>query len=467
MTIQPLLMNFISLFVMGYIARKLGPSDFGIFNFSTSFILLFYPIAVLGLNRINVRDLSTLSMIEKGIYVSKMLPIRLVTTVISIFLIILFTNILDYPMRTTYALYMSCIILTFQLILEFFNEMFNSLERMEYTALTKMIAGLSLTIMSVIILFMGYRLYALIGVYAFGQMIGAVLAIVLLKRNFLNIQFNIDSIFIRVKIKDGFPFFLMTMFWFLMERLDTIILSKKLSMEELGLYTSAILLITRISIVPQGISNAMLPTISKLYKQGKLGEISDITATYFNKILFIILPGCIMVSYFSDEIMGFIFGNEYRDAGIILSIGIWVFLVRCIAGVEFAILTAFYKQKLMTISYFIATIYCLIANITLVKLYGSMGGVIAFSSTQLVILLLCTIIMMRSVNINFQLDELLKIITLNVLLFVVFFIFRSFNFFLVVISTLFLYLLCAFFCRLLKIADLIEFGIMVKSRYFK
>jgi O-antigen/teichoic acid export membrane protein len=60
LTVQPVLMNVVSVFVTGYMARVLGPSDFGMFNFVLSFTMLFYPIAILGLNRVSVREMAGL-----------------------------------------------------------------------------------------------------------------------------------------------------------------------------------------------------------------------------------------------------------------------------------------------------------------------------------------------------------------------------------------------------------------------
>ena len=42
--VQPLILNFISLFIIGYIARKLGQSDYGKFIFAFGFVSIFLPL---------------------------------------------------------------------------------------------------------------------------------------------------------------------------------------------------------------------------------------------------------------------------------------------------------------------------------------------------------------------------------------------------------------------------------------
>jgi len=55
--VEKLLRIFVGLFVGVWIARYLGPENFGILSYSQSFVAIFSVIATLGLDNIVVRDL--------------------------------------------------------------------------------------------------------------------------------------------------------------------------------------------------------------------------------------------------------------------------------------------------------------------------------------------------------------------------------------------------------------------------
>lgn len=449
---QPLLMSVVSLFVMGYIARKLGTSDFGIFNFVTMFIMIFYPLATMGLDRVMIRDMPGIQ--DKSPYTGKIVPLRMLTTLFAIAIIILATTILGYPKRTTIAMYLACCLFVAQLFSESLTDIFNGSERMEFTALVNMVSGLTLIVLSVIMIYLGFGLYELIGVYAFGNMTGCAVAIYLISKIFFKIKLQISWSFFKEKIMDGLHFFLMTMMWFVMIRLDIVFLSKKVSMAELGLYTSAILLVTKLSIIPQGIAGSLLPAISNLQSKNEISEISDVARTVTTKIFLIALPAVIIVSFLADDIIKFIYGEKYYGAGIILKIGIWAFMLRCVSFLEFSLLTAMHKERQMLRSYFLALVYCIMSNILLINLYGILGAVFAFVSSQLVLVILFSITTCRSINAIFNSGEMIKIIMLNGALSLALIYLKSYNFFAVVSFCFIFYVSGAMVLNLLTLKDL-------------
>ena len=454
LSIQPIFMNVISLFVVGYIARKLGKSDFGIFNFVITFTMLFYPVAMMGLNRITVRDMAGSKNVK--LYASYMMTLRLITTLIAIFIIILFTRILAYSNRVTTAMYLACFIFTFQTLLEMVTDAFNAGEKMEFTAFTKMVAGLILTVLSVIVLYLGFGLYGLLGSYIFGQMIGFILGSMLLVSFFFSFRFKLNGTFIKKKLKEGFPFFLMTIMWYAMARLDTIFLSKKVSMAEMGLYTSALLLITKSSIIPQGVANSLLPAISALYSKNKMYEINDVVHDFLSKIILFALPMVIIISFFSYEIIDIVFGNKYHEGGLILRIGIWAFFLRCIMFVEFSILTAIREQNRLIKSYMLSFVFSVIANIFLVYHFGSIGAVSAFVLTHAFLFIMFTFSTLKTLENIFCLNEILKIALLNIILVVMLVFFDSYNFILISFLASIMYMLGSHFLKLFPIGNLLK-----------
>ncbi|CAB1055277.1 hypothetical protein D1BOALGB6SA_10 [Olavius sp. associated proteobacterium Delta 1] len=411
LALQPLFMQVISLFVVGYIARKLGRADFGIFNFVTAFTMLFYPLAVLGLNRVTVRDLAGIT--DNGEYAQRMITLRLVALLLCTIMIIGLVHTAGYPARTETAVYLASAVFLFQLLSEALTDVFNANQQMKYTALVGLIAGLTLTVLSVVVLYLGFGLFELLGVYAFGQLLGMLVAAVIASRVFFKIRLRFSMSFTKAKLAEGFQFFLMTMTWFAMMRIDTVFLSKKVSMEQLGLYTAAILLVTKLSFIPHAISSALLPAFSQAYSAGETKEISALSGTLISKILLFTLPFVLTTSAFAEDIVVIIFGNKFVQAGPILKIGIWAFLFTCMAFCEFSLLTAIHRQKYLLLSYIISGLYCVVANLILINLYRTHGAILAFASTQLLLFCLFTYYTTKFISGFLQWKSLLLIVLIN------------------------------------------------------
>jgi PST family polysaccharide transporter len=407
-------MNVLSLFVVGYVARKLGKADFGIFNFVTNFTMIFYPIGVLGLNRLTIRDLAIVEYPQ--VYAEKMLASRAVSGLFAVGLIIGIAAISEYPERTTNAINLAAIIFLFQLMTESLTDFFNAFQKMQYTALIAMLAGLTLQSLSIVVLFLGYGLFHLLCVYILGQIIGFSAAVYLTLQNHISIRLNFDWIFMRIRFFEGIQFFLMTMMWFAITRLDTVFLSKVVSMEQLGLYTSALLLVTKLLFIPHAVSSALLPALSKAYSTGNCQEISVVSGSFITKIFFVVLPCVITISFFSDTVISIVFGGKYNGASEYLEIGIWAFLFTCISFCEFSILTAVRKQQLLLKAYLISGVYCVGANLIMIRFFEMKGAIIAFTTTQILLFLLFSYYVRKTIQNIFEWKKIIKVLILNMVL---------------------------------------------------
>ena len=462
LSLHPLFMNVVSLFAIPYIARKMGTSDFGIFNFATAFVSLFYPFAVMGLNTVMLRDLPAAT--DKPRYADRMITLRALSILTATVIITIAVTVMRYPVRTTFAVYLACLAFAFQTLSEALTGIYNALERMEFTAIQSLIAGLSLTVASVVVLYYGYGLYAVFAVYAAGHLLGIVVGIFILYRLFFGIRPKFDWSFSLKMLREGSHFFSMTMMYYVMVRTDIIILSKKASTAELGLYTAAMMLVTRLVVIPQSICGSLLPSMSNLFAQQKIAEISDLFCSFMMKLLVVILPGIIVVCVYSDQIMGLIFGKSFLRGSILLSVGIFSFLFFSISVMEYTLLTVVHKQKEMHRCYIISTIYCILANFILIHFYGSIGAAFAVVSTQGMIALLFSRSAWQYISIGLSYNDPLKLILLNAGLSLILYHFHAYNMFLILPFAGFLYLIGTHVLGLLRYNDILAMGRLVSSR---
>jgi len=386
LTAQPLFMNVVSMFAVAYIARTLGVADFGIFNLVTTYAMLFNPVAQAGLNRVMVRDLASLS--DKAEYAARMIALRAVITGVAAFGMVLTAAVAGYDGRTTLAIIAGSSIFVGQMLAEIFADVFLAFERTRFTAIAQLVAGLTLTVLSIAVLYIGLGLFAMIAVYAFGQFLGLGLAVYFIHTKFLRLRWHADWRFAAKSLAEGLPFFASTMMWSITSRIDTLVLSKSSSPAELGLYTSGMLLVARMGILPQGISAALLPTLSRLFSGGETREASTIIRSVSDTLVVLVLPAVVFVVIYSGTITSVLFGSHYVGAAAVLTVGIWILLLKCIIAVQFSVLAGCKREKDVMKSYAVTTGYSILASWLLIRSYGMIGAAFASLSTQILLTVL-------------------------------------------------------------------------------
>lgn len=456
MILQPLILNVISLFVIGYISRKLGVDDFGTFNLAILFTTLFYPLGVLGMNSVSIRDISRLRDDRSAMetYVGKLLSLRLTVFLGTVLLVLLVATLMDYPPRTTHAIYIATAIVAIQLFSESICDVFTGFEKMEYTALVTFVAGLTLTGLSVLVLYRGYGLFAVLGVYAAGHLAGSFVAVFVLQKRFLKPKLSVDLSFWKEKVLEGLPFITMSLVWAGMMRLDTILLSKVVSMEELGFYTAGMLLVTKVNLIPEAVGSSIYPAASSLYASGRTGDIERVTRETLSLMAVVALPICIGCSLYGSAITGLVFGHSYERAGWILSVAIWAFFFRCFMFVQFNVLAAMRKQKNTLRAYLIAGAACFVLNFGLTYSLKTTGALIAFMGSQVVLLGLFTHFIVRDLPGCLRFAKGGRIVALNFALALFLVLIRSIDFVAVLILSAVFYLIGTFALEIITVAQI-------------
>ncbi len=320
-SIQPLLLNVISLFIVGYIASTLGQEDYGIFVFAFSMVTLFTPLGNFGLRAITVRDVAA-ARDGAGDILGKIFMLRLFLTAFTYILLVGAVNILNYPPPTHMVVYIAGILLFPNTAATVFFDGFQAFERMKYMAYANFISGIILTASSVVILYSGYRLVGLTIVYLLGNFFLFAFAAAFYMKNFPSLKMQIDLTFFRENLKKGMPFFLTGLFGMLNTKIGIIILSKLEGNSQIGLYGAASNLTDRLLIIPDSLGTAIFPTIAILYIASKK-EAVYLFGRFFHYLILISLPIAVGITMLSSRIIHLIYGPEYASSALTLSILAW------------------------------------------------------------------------------------------------------------------------------------------------
>ena len=456
MTVQPLLLNVISLFAIAYIARMLGAADFGVFNLAILFSSLFYPLGILGLQNLMIRDISSIRDQRDAVreYVGKGLPLRASIILFTMVLLIVSALCMNYSGRVTQAICFAGIILAFQLLSESICDIFSGFERMEFTAFTLLVSGLTLTGLSVLQLYLGQGLFGVLGAYAVGQFLGWIVAILLMVKLISTVRFEVDFAYWKEKARKGLPFVGTSLMWAAIMRLDTLFLSKIATAENLGYYMTGMLLVTKINIIPEALSSAIYSAVANLYSRKQNSEIQSIYRKFLTLSLLFALPICVETTFFSADIISLIFGVQYGEASFILRCGIWALLLRCVIFIQFAVLAASHNEINLTKAYSMAFVCALVLNASATVFFGAPGAIVAFLGTQVFLVFTSSWYSWKSLFLQPDWKRIFVLFLLNTLLFGFLYISRTLPFLVVVFMSIPLYCLGLLLLRIVTVAEI-------------
>jgi len=373
--LQPLLLNVISIFAVGYIARMLGNEDYGKFIFVFSLIGMFIPFTSLGLGSITIRTIAA-NREHAGEFIGKILPLRICLSFISIVLIVCGINILHYPLSTKIVTYIASVIVLFQAMTATLQDGFMAFEKMEYVAVNNFISGFILTIFSVAILFWGYRLIGLTLVYSLGSMLGLGVAVGIFLKYISSINIRIDFKFWKTCILKGSPFFFPAFVYLASDKIGLIFLSKISGNVAVGEYGAAYGLIEKLSIIPTAICSSAFPTISALFKESR-EETGKLFKKFFLYSILIGLPLAISITVLAKPIIHIIYGNRYEGSIFILQLISWGLFLTFLYLLEGYTLGAIHQEKRAAVASYVSAGLYLLFFVLFVPYMSSIGLALA------------------------------------------------------------------------------------------
>jgi polysaccharide transporter, PST family len=312
----------VGLYIILYIARYLGASQFGVLNYATAFAAMFSPIATLGLDGLVIRYLVNDSCSKVQI-LSTVFWLKFIGSLIALFLSI--GGI--YLARPNDSLTILLVaILSGVGVIQTFDTIdiwFQSQVQSKYTVIAKNMAFALTTLVRIWLIESKAPLVAFVMSGLLEGGLGALGLISIFKLKGNTIQFiNWSMPLAKKLLQESWPLILSGLSIMIYLRMDQIMLGEMIGEKAVGIYSAA----TRISeiwyFIPMAITSSVTPSI---YAAKKISE-----ELYYQRVqkfirLMVFIPVMIAVpmTFFSGSIVTALFGNEYAESGNILAVHIW------------------------------------------------------------------------------------------------------------------------------------------------
>lgn len=373
----------VGVFVGVWIARYLGPAQFGLLNYATAFIALFTAIATLGLNGIVVRDL----IVEPG---------KAPSTLGTAFALQIIGGLLAF------GLAVACVgflrphehLAKIMIVVLGAGMMFKATEVVKYWFEAKVQAKygvwvengafLVFALVKVSLLVRGAQLMAFVwAAFAEGVLVAAgLLAVYVLNGQKLSIW---RYRYKRAKglLSDSWPLILSGLAVMVYMRVDQIMLGQMLGDEAVGIFSAAVRLSEIWYFIPVAICASVFPAIIEARRNSV--ELYYLRLKkLFELMVLMAVAVAIIMSFISDWVVNLLYGPGYQAAAPVLVIHIWtgIFVFLGVASSRW-----FIAENLQRYSFYrtlAGGIANVILNFILIPKYGVTGSAWATVISQAV-----------------------------------------------------------------------------------
>lgn len=299
-----------------FIARILGPSDYGIYVTVVAFVGMFDLITFYGINKVILREGSK-DLSKMGEYLEKATGIKNLVTFIAIVACIVGSFFSPYSMQVKLYIILYSFHLIFVSFDTFLATVYKAAQKMQYNAILTIFHRVLFVSLSILFLYLGYGLLELFIIAVFSQ-ISTLLTNYKLTRRFLKFKFWKKIYWDKYIIKPALIFSILSFSYFLAGRIDLIMISLLGTSKEAGIYGVAHRIMFWGLTTRTLVSTAFFPIFVKTFNN---------TAVNWRKLLnYGVLLGigvfaiAAVISFFSEQVIPLIFGLQYYDSAIILSV---------------------------------------------------------------------------------------------------------------------------------------------------
>lgn len=366
----------VGLLISVWVARYLGPENFGLISYAQSFVFLFSAFGTLGLDNIVIRELLK-DNTERDILLGTSFTLKLIGAV----LILPLLAIAVLPTSNSGETNVLIFIIASATIFQSFNVIdyyYQSEVLSKFVAISNSITlGVSSLVKIALIINEAPLIF-----FAIVSIIDSfVLAVALIycytittRKNIFLWQFEWGKA--KFLLQESWPLIISSMVLMIQARIDQVMLKEMVGEKEVGFYSVAMRLIESVAFLTIIVKSSLYPSIQKaknLAENVYQDRLLNFYRLNFLLFLFVAIP----IFFFAEDIVLILFGQSYQPAGILLSLmAIRIFFANMGVSRSVFILTE-NLIKFSVITMIIGTLTNIALNYLWIEEYGGKGAIYA------------------------------------------------------------------------------------------
>lgn len=370
-----------------YVARQLGPTDFGVLSYAISFVMLFACLSELGLNGIVVRELVK-NPDQRDDLLGTSFVLKFGGFVMMISLIWLSLLLINDNTSTNWLILIIAggyLFQSFQVTELYFQAEVKS----KYVAISQIFA---LVILSVFRFYFAYKKFPLVyfagleAAFMFLSITGYVFFYFLIVNSIFKWNFHLEQA--KSLLKESWPLLLSGGATIIHMHIDRIMLKELASPAEVGYYSLAARIATLWYFIPVIIGMSLFPAIVRARKIS-VGLYYTRLRRFVSFLIWIAIGLACFMSIFSKPLIALLGGDEYSKSATILSVLSWVLVLVFFGSARRQWLLAEGLQRHILICSVVGAVVNVVLNYYMIPYWGGLGSawatIIAFAVTFLVV----------------------------------------------------------------------------------
>ena len=318
--IGPLLLNVLSLPVMAYIIRGLGPSAYGDWTMATALIGVLGILANLGLRGAFVRQVAGQPH-NAAKALAEQLGLRLVLSVGAAILAILLCLILRYPLVVMECAAVGAVAMIVSTFASTLVDVLQADGSIAKVAAVNLIAGLLLTAASVIVIWLRMGPVALSVAYLIAPVVCAASLLIIVRKEIpVGIQF--DRLGGLGLLKRSRAFAAQSLLNSASSYVEALFLPQLVGAANFGVYIAGTLLPLRLAAIPDGFCTAAYPMLTRRFRDCRVRG-TWLSMGWLAFILISCLTIAVSVFLLAGPIAGILFPTKPESCRMVIQLTVW------------------------------------------------------------------------------------------------------------------------------------------------
>ena len=372
--------SLLALIVSVFVARYLGPTNYGLLNYAASIIAFVLPLTQLGLSNVLVQELTN-NPEEEGKILGTSILLDLFASIFGIVGVVSFVLVSDFGNGVTILV---CSLYSLTLV-------FQAFELMQYWYQSKLISKY-MAIISLVsyVLVSGYKFFLLwthksVTWFAISYsldyaLIGIALIVVYFKLGGKHLSFS-SNIAKRMFSKSK-HYILSSMMIVVYAQIDKIMLKFYINETATGIYSAAVVTAGLSSFVFSAIVDSARPVIFENKKNQEEAKYKKGVVLCYSIIFYLALAQCLCMTLLSNLIIYVLYGNDFVASSNVLKVVVWYTTFAYLGLVRNIWILAEGKQKYLWIVNLTGAFLNIVLNALLIPSLGIIGAAVASLITQ-------------------------------------------------------------------------------------
>ncbi|MAO13063.1 flippase [Marinobacter sp.] len=378
---EKILRLFVGLFVTIWVARYLGPSDFGLLSYAQSFALLFTALASLGLDSIVVRELVKDSS-RQGALLGTAFVLKAVAGVLVLPLIYAGLQMTSNASGTNLLVIVVALSIFFQSfnVIDFY---FQAKVLSKYVAFANSLTLMASSVIKLSLIVSGASVIAFAWMVVFDAVVLAIgLVWFYWRRKGPAVErWQFDASLARQLLKDSWPLVLSGMVISVYMKIDQIMIKEMLGESAVGYYAAAVRLSEAWYFIPMVLATSLFPALLNARQRGPQLYLNRLQHLY-TLMVWLAIAIAIPVSFVGPWVIEFLYGVEFAPAGVVLVVHIWaaVFVFLGVAYGKYLAAENYTRKALYRTG--LGALINVALNWLLIPLWGIVGAAVALLAAQ-------------------------------------------------------------------------------------